>query len=533
MGDRIDSTGFSLCLLTAHRQKMQSYLFVFFITIFCWNGVSAKAEVPAAVDDEISGDGVPTASQIEIDRQVRKAIADHVQSMMADLSPQARAGYDHLVGSNYLPADFDDSIITELAKQPWKLPFEKESAPERSDSKIEGGDRDEIVAASSLKDNRWQTLRAFGISPRPDSPELPLQYVVTKDQRWVMNCFACHGGSMYGVSYPGGPNTTYSLESLTEQIRRTKLRLKAPLSHMDVGSMFMPLGTSVGTSNAVMFGVALMNFRDADLNVLGLHPPESMVHHDMDAPAWWHFKNKSHIYIDGFAEKDHKGLMQFMLVRQNGPEKFRKWATDFEAVYEFISQVTPPPYPLPIDQVKQKRGELVFNSHCASCHGSYGASKYEYPERNIDLADIGTDSIRFSALTPMNRKHYGDSWFGEYGQQDTIADPSGYTAPPLHGVWASAPYFHNGSVPTLRDVLFPEIRPKVWRRISESFDATSVGFKVERLERLPDNFYSLSNYLRRWYFDCDVIGKSNQGHTYPAKLTVNEREDLLEYLKTL
>ncbi len=48
--------------------------------------------------------------------------------------------------------------------------------------------------------------------------------------------------------------------------------------------MAMPLGTTVGSSNAVMFGVALMNFRDADLNVHVDRMPAAMTNHDMDAP---------------------------------------------------------------------------------------------------------------------------------------------------------------------------------------------------------------------------------------------------------
>ena len=164
----------------------------------------------------------------------------------------------------------------------------------------------------------------------------------------------------------------YALESLTESVRRTKLKIGKPLAHMDVGSMFMPLGKTVGTSNAVMFGVALMNYRDAELNVYPNRAPADMTHHDMDAPPWWHFHRKHHIYIDGFAEKGHRGLMQFMLVRQNGPEQFRAWESDFNEVYTFLQELRPPKYPLPIDGMKAERGKVVFNANCASCHGTYG-----------------------------------------------------------------------------------------------------------------------------------------------------------------
>ena len=48
----------------------------------------------------------------------------------------------------------------------------------------------------------------------------------------------------------------------------------------------------------------------------------------MDAPPWWHFKKKNRLYIDGFAQKGHRALMPFALIRENGPEKFRKWELD-------------------------------------------------------------------------------------------------------------------------------------------------------------------------------------------------------------
>ncbi len=83
---------------------------------------------------------------------------------------------------------------------------------------------------------------------------------------------------------------------------------------MDAGSLFVPLGGSNGTTNAVIFGVMLLAKRDADLNVRQENPSPELVHHDHDAPPWWHFKKKKHLYIDGFAPKGHRPLMQFLLV---------------------------------------------------------------------------------------------------------------------------------------------------------------------------------------------------------------------------
>jgi mono/diheme cytochrome c family protein len=304
---------------------------------------------------------------------------------------------------------------------------------------------------------------------------------------------------------------------------------------MDVGSMFMPLGTTTGTSNAVMFGVALMNFRDADLNFHADRAPAAMTNHDMDAPAWWNFHRKSHLYIDGFAEKGHKGLMQFMLVRQNGPSQFRAWEKDFREVYAFLSELRPPRYPLAIDEAKAMRGERVFANRCAHCHGTYGAAKgerpsSEYPQTTVSIEDVDTDRVRHDALTPRHRRYYGESWFADYGKQDTRYEVDGYVAPPLDGLWASAPYLHNGSVPTLWHLLHPDQRPKVWRRRAMAMDETRIGLVVEELEDLPPK---LTASERRWYFDTRMKGKSASGHDYPNSLSDEEKECLLEYLKTL
>jgi mono/diheme cytochrome c family protein len=298
--------------------------------------------------------------------------------------------------------------------------------------------------------------------------------------------------------------------------------------YMDIGSVFMPLGTTVGASNAVMFGVALMNFRDKDLNVQA-RPPAPMTHHDMDAPAWWHFSRKTHIYADGFAEKGHKGLMQFMLVRQNGPERFREWSEDFKDVYAFISAIKPPKYPLAIDASLAEKGRIVFSEHCASCHGTYGTDAY-FPEINVPIDEIGTDRLRWESLTPRHRKHYGDSWFADYGGQVTIAQPEGYTPPPLDGIWATAPYLHNGSVPTLCHVLHPVERPEISRRVAQRLDPDGISLKIEAVDTIPDK---LSNFYRRWYFDTRVSGKSAAGHDYPNRLNEVEKQAIFEYLKTL
>src|SRR5581483_6462255 len=74
---------------------------------------------------------------------------------------------------------------------------------------------------------------------------------------------------------------------------------------------------------------------------------------------------------------------------------------------------------------------------------------------------------------------YLDWWSKSfYGQISTLDPKQGYVAPPLDGIWATAPYLHNGSVPTLAALLDSSKRPQFWSRSFDSndYDQTNVGW---------------------------------------------------------
>lgn len=486
--------------------SMYKYNYIQFISVLALSCVLACASHASAAEPEKARAGELARDHVNLDQ---------IPAWLEQMQPAEKRGYRHLVDSVYLPADLDDEVADELARM---------LGARRA--------KESTTGTEPVPFSRAELLAHYGLTNRPDDAESgkPLQYVVNEKSQWVMNCFACHGGSVYGTSMPGAPNNHYQLQSFIEDIRTAKLKLGKPLGHMEIGSMFMPLGTTAGTTNAVMFGVALMHFRDADLNVLALRPGPPMVHHDMDPPAWWLMHRKTRIYADGFAQKGHRGLMQFMLVRENGPEKFRQWESDFSDVLAFIESLRPPKYPAAVDRDLADRGRVVFNEHCSRCHGTYGDGS-KYPELLIPIEEVETDRARLDALSEKHRSAYGRSWFAHYGEQETWADPKGYMAPPLDGIWASAPYLHNGSVPTLWHLLNPEERPIVWHRTSEQLDEQQVGLKVELLDETPKGIRDAS--VRRTYFDTRVFGKSAKGHDFPLELTADERASVLEYLKTL
>lgn len=467
-------------------------LFRHFVVIVCLGGIAGQAIAEEAT--EVSG-----ASG------VAKADAP---------GEAAERGYRFLTTAAVLPGDFHQSAFDSI----WKV------WPQSS--------RDEATAADADR-RRELAFERYGLTTRPDDASgKPLQYVVDSEGNWTMNCFACHGGSVYGTPTPGAPNNRYALQTLTEEIGKSKLLLGQLPGRMELGALFIPLGTTNGTTNAVVFGMGLMNGRDEQLNVVA-RPPRRFTHHDMDAPPWWYFYKRPNLYIDGFAERGHRGLMQFTLVPENGPEFFRDHEDDFRDVFAYLMSLRPPKFTGSVDNVLAQRGRGLFENHCAECHGTYGAD-WTYPNRRVPLGEIGTDPVRLRALTQEGRRKYARSWFahaGEADQQDTVIDPDGYVAPPLDGVWASAPYFHNGSVPTLWGVLHPDQRPDVWRPVSQELDQNKMGLTVEAVDAVPPELDD--PIVRRSFFDTRKFGKSNQGHDFVDVLDAGEKRAVLEYLKTL
>ena len=100
----------------------------------------------------------------------------------------------------------------------------------------------------------------------------------------------------------------------------------------------------------------------------------------------------------------------------------------------------------------------------------------------------------------------------------------GYCSPPLDGLWMRAPYLHNGSVPTLRDLLEPvAARPAYFYRGYDVYDPVNVGFITQ----------GPAATRAGWKHDVKVRGDGNQGHTYGVTLSPGEKQALLEYLKSL
>jgi endo-cleaving rubber dioxygenase len=307
----------------------------------------------------------------------------------------------------------------------------------------------------------------------------------------------------------------------------------------------------------------------------------------------------------------------------------------------WVESLKAPAYPGAIDTALAEQGAVLFhtlnlwaanrnnpiakpgegNGSCAGCHGAYapryvndstylatpaleGMAAYITPQRIIQ-----TDLVRQQTNNQAVQVAGASNFFGYPTTAGTANDCGpqnradlrgtrelGYLAPPLYGVWATAPYMHNGSVPNVWEVLKPADRKPLWRRVSKAvrwdqvgraimgydtsmaaYDTQKMGWKYDNLQcknptlfdPVPSQYWRCDptdDQLLSWYddllkglyanvaltwnilfpptitnsdiedrkiYNTNMFGQGNAGHTFNSVLTDAERKALIEYLKTL
>jgi hypothetical protein len=189
----------------------------------------------------------------------------------------------------------------------------------------------------------------------------------------------------------------------------------------------------------------------------------------------------------------------------------------------FLRRTKPPASPYRPDLAAVDRGHALYAKLCADCHAATGARTLTV----IPIEEIQTDRHRIDMWTTAARDAYnsyrkGYDWnFGHFQKLE------GYVAETLDGLWLRAPYLHNGSVPTLADLLEdPQSRPKAFARGGEVLDSNRGGFVAPSCDpRRPEKAV--------FCFDTTLSGNANSGHLYGTDLTAADKADLLAYLLTL
>jgi len=359
----------------------------------------------------------------------------------------------------------------------------------------------------------------------------------------VPNCLQCHaqvfndslivglGNSMADFTTARRFDSELAGGMLDTYMKLNKKKGEAAKEFMQAGKVIGgKIYTQVrGVNSADRLAAVLVTHRDKNTlkwrDSAATDLPEEVI--PSDVPAWWLLKKKNAMFYNGFGRGDFgRFLMGAILLTVNDTVHANKVDSHMNDVLAYLNSITPPPYPKTIDSTLASQGQVVFETNCAKCHGFYGDFS-SYPNYLIPQSVIGTDSM----LNQSNYQYsdmidwFNTSWFSKGDHPAKLVPFNGYIAPPLDGVWITAPYLHNGSVPDIESVLDSKKRPTYWRRNfgNPEYDYETLGWKYAREEKEDG----------RKVYNTTLPGYGNYGHTFGDKLNEQERKSVLEYLKTL
>ena len=461
-------------------------------------------------------------------------------------------------------------------------------------------------------------------------------------------CHACHSGAAglagegadTGFQYGSGN----PLQDIALMAKELGLSAASGFDGKGFGAIFSLFGTSRGTNNAsdvnVFFLINQEGGPSFDEQLFGVLTSGSTA--SGDTPAWWNIGHRPVKFQDGYFAADSSRVDMIFYTPIDGVtggDEGENWVRDHaQDADKWMMSLKSPEYPLPIDTALAEQGAILFhsknlwasdlnntvpepeggNGSCASCHGAYSP---RYVNDSSYLADplmegvasniapkhvIRTDPARVDTNNEAVNQYGGNSFLGFYETVGTENDCGprnreevrgdrevGYLAPPLYGVWATAPYLHNGSVPDVWGLLDPEARPAIWRRVStparsdqqgkvvmgfdvsmaRAYDPQKLGWRYDALSCgegtipfldctpgsndspifqdilsqlygnliLTWNLGQLPVFLQatrqqvedRKIYNTHLYSQGNEGHDFTAVLTDPERKAIIEYLKTL
>lgn len=357
------------------------------------------------------------------------------------------------------------------------------------------------------------------------------------------NCLQCHaqvfndslvvGMGNSGLDFTSGDQ----LNSRNLGMLANLLKASSPAKYEAARNFIQVTGTISGQLKTAVRGV---NAADRLAAVLVAHrDPQTLRWSDSalmpipdevipsDVPAWWLLKKKNAMFYNGFGRGDFgRFLMASNLLTTTDSSEAAEVDSKISDVLAYLYTLKPPKYPGVIDQALAETGRGIFNDKCSKCHGKYGDQE-DYPNLLIPAAIIKTDSALYSSnyQNPQFVNWFNNSWFASGDHPAKLVPYQGYIAPPLDGVWCTAPYLHNGSVPTIEAVLNSALRPAYWSRDFQhpQYDYQSLGW-VYKKQDAPAGTAVYNTTLK---------GYGNYGHYFGDKLSDKERKAVIEYLKTL
>ncbi len=380
-----------------------------------------------------------------------------------------------------------------------------------------------------------------------DNKDIPYDYTVVSapnGERVVApNCMQCHAQLFEGKLVMGLGNSTIDFSRGEKMDPRNavaaeKLLKKLDLKKYEAAEPFLQVVKAIGgqlhtqvrgVNAADRLAALLASHRDPKTFRWSEQPLLEVSKEVIptDVPAWWMLKKKNAMFYNGFGRGDFgRFLMASNLLTVNDTSESREVDSHFNDVLAYIYSIQPPAYPKPINKVLVKEGGILFVQNCSKCHGSYGDGG-KYPNLLIPESEIRTDSFLYKSNYQSYQfiEWFNNSWFAQGDHPARLEPFNGYIAPPLDGIWITAPYLHNGSVPDLESLLNSKDRPAYWSRNFDNpeYDYDNLGWKYNRMDS-AEGATTYNTYLP---------GYGNYGHNYGDKLSNRERKAIIEYLKTL
>ncbi|MBD2858890.1 hypothetical protein IB286_07675 [Spongiibacter sp. KMU-158] len=464
-----------------------------------------------------------------------------------------------------------------------------------------------------------------------------------------VTCNGCHSGEV--GSKADGDDLGFLFGGSSATDLNLFLRDMYPLGYMASGVTPLNLTQTRGTNNASAVNIAFLFPMEGFPNPYSfMQISQSGSTGSMDSPNWWNMGHRPLKFVDGLFPMDAPRVDSVFYAPffglfggSSGPlgAEGQSWMREHgPQINRWVESLKAPKYPMPVNTELAEQGAVLFhelnmwdesrnnavrqpegNGSCASCHGAY-APRYVNNEDYLSdprlegmagyivpLEIIGTDERRVLTNTEGMQQAGADNFFGypptkgapqgfdcgPQGQERIRGDREiGYLAQPLYGVWASAPYLHNGSVPTVWEILKPQDRHPIWRRksapapagsastvvmgfdtnLQRAYDSQKMGWKYDKIQcnaypPMVTPFYNCDpfnidntpypqqmkniaygNMTGAWNIDYPPIvtnehmenrkiynshlySQGNGGHEFTAVLTDAERYAIIEYLKTL
>ena len=415
------------------------------------------------------------------------------------------------------------------------------------------------------------------------------------------NCFSCHAGVVNGKVVAGLGNNSVMQRpprpegTETPNMMMLAAALKTPAEKAAMAELMKtgrgvssPIaettnrGDNYGPFAVWAHGAQLEDPANKGLAVSrGKTELTDIIENNMAPPVdpmpWWLMKYKTfdYWYGDGNPFDAAHFSFNFTGAQESANEIHASHVGSTAKALAFARETQSPTFPAALDAALVQKGSDLFHGRtepadmtafkgCYECHGTYTkkASSPDFSKpgswsvayEGTELKSVRTDKAYNEYLQEMRpisehitqlREYYLALETPELAPRFDHLEGKGYLPPPLVGVWATAPYFHNGSVPTVEAVLNSELRPEIWSRNQDpyTYDLERLGMEFEPISRTDFEaraeqaskapYKSKASLDQMFIYDTTGFGRGNTGHTFGDSLTDAERSALIEFLKSL